>query len=424
MAEIVLDRVTKSYPNGAAAVKDLSITIADGEFIILVGPSGCGKSTTLNMIAGLEDISSGELRIGGDRVNEKAPKDRDIAMVFQSYALYPHMTVRQNIAFPLTLAKMTKAEIAQKVDEAAKILDLTELLDRKPAQLSGGQRQRVAMGRAIVRNPKAFLMDEPLSNLDAKLRVQMRAEIARLQNRLGTTTVYVTHDQTEAMTLGDRVVVLLAGVAQQIGTPDELYNNPANLFVAGFIGSPAMNFFPANLTDVGVRLPFGEITLTQEVHDLLARHPKPNSVIVGIRPEHLEDAALIDTYARIRALTFQVKVDFVESLGADKYVHFKTEGEGARAAQLAELAADSGANENEFVARVSTESKVTPGQTMELAFDTSKIVIFDADTGANLMIEPTGSQEAPAPSPAPPEPAPAPESATPPPAPPEPPQSE
>src|ERR1700759_1647158 len=229
MAEIVLDHVSKSYPDGATAVHDLNITIADGEFLILVGPSGCGKTTTLNMIAGLEDISSGELRIGGERVNEKAPKDRDIAMVFQSYALYPHMTVRQNIAFPLTLAKMKKAEIAQKVEETAKILDLTELLDRKPSQLSGGQRQRVAMGRAIVRHPKAFLMDEPLSNLDAKLRVQMRGEIARLQRKLGTTTVYVTHDQTEAMTLGDRVVVLLAGVAQQIGTPAELYNRPANL---------------------------------------------------------------------------------------------------------------------------------------------------------------------------------------------------
>jgi multiple sugar transport system ATP-binding protein len=312
------------------------------------------------------------------------------------------MTVRQNIAFPLTLAKMKKAEIAQKVEETAKILDLSDFLDRKPGQLSGGQRQRVAMGRAIVRNPKAFLMDEPLSNLDAKLRVQMRAEIARLQNRLGATTVYVTHDQTEAMTLGDRVVVLLAGVAQQIGTPEELYNSPANLFVAGFIGSPSMNFFPATLTDVGVRLPFGEITLTQEVHDLLAQHPKANNVIVGIRPEHLEDAALIDTYARIRALTFEVKVDFVESLGADKYVHFKTEGGGAQAAQLAELAADSGVSENEFVARVSTESTVTQGQTMELAFDTSKITIFDVDTGANLTIAPTGSNgQSPEPPPAP-----------------------
>src|SRR6201991_2080077 len=320
MAEIVLDRVTKSYPDGAMAVQELSLTIAEGEFVILVGPSGCGKSTTLNMIAGLEDISSGELSIGGERVNEKAPKDRDIAMVFQSYALYPHMTVRQNIAFPLTLAKVAKADIATRVEETAKILDLSELLDRRPAQLSGGQRQRVAMGRAIVRNPRAFLMDEPLSNLDAKLRVQMRGEIARLQKRLGTTTVYVTHDQTEAMTLGDRVVVLLAGVAQQIGTPEQLYNRPANLFVAGFIGSPSMNFFPATLTDVGVRMPFGEVTLTQEVHDLLARHQTPTNVIVGIRPEHLEDAALLDGYARIRALTFEVTVEFVESLGADKYV--------------------------------------------------------------------------------------------------------
>src|SRR5919201_1340281 len=247
MAEIVLDRVTKSYPNGATAVKDLSITIADGEFIILVGPSGCGKSTTLNMIAGLEDISSGELRIGGQRVNEKAPKDRDIAMVFQSYALYPHMTVRQNIAFPLTLAKAKKADIAQKVEETAKILGLTELLDRKPGQLSGGQRQRVAMGRAIVRDPKAFLMDEPLSNLDAKLRVQMRSEVARIQRRLGTTMVYVTHDQTEAMTLGDRVAVMRAGIIQQVAPPGTLYDDPINLFVAGFIGSPAMNFVPARL---------------------------------------------------------------------------------------------------------------------------------------------------------------------------------
>ena len=386
MAEIVLDRVTKSYPGGATAVKDLSITIADGEFIILVGPSGCGKSTTLNMIAGLEDISSGELSIGGERVNEKAPKDRDIAMVFQSYALYPHMTVRQNIAFPLTLAKLPKAEITQKVDEAAKVLDLSDLLDRKPAQLSGGQRQRVAMGRAIVRNPKAFLMDEPLSNLDAKLRVQMRSEIARLQNKLGTTTVYVTHDQTEAMTLGDRVVVLLAGEVQQIGTPDELYHRPANLFVAGFIGSPAMNFFPATITDIGVRLPFGEVTLGQDVLDLLAGQQNLNSVIVGIRPEHLEDASVLDGYARISAATFEVTVDMVESLGADKYLHFKSEGAGAQAAQLAELAVESGVGENEFVARVSTESQAKKGDTVQLAFDTSKVAIFDADTGKNLTL--------------------------------------
>jgi len=389
MAEIVLDNVTKSYANGAAAVKDLSITIADGEFIILVGPSGCGKSTTLNMIAGLEDITDGELRIGGDRVNEKAPKDRDIAMVFQSYALYPHMTVRQNIAFPLTLAKASKADVAAKVEETARILDLTELLDRKPAQLSGGQRQRVAMGRAIVRSPKAFLMDEPLSNLDAKLRVQMRAEIARLQNRLGTTTVYVTHDQTEAMTLGDRVVVMLAGVAQQIGTPDELYSRPVNLFVAGFIGSPSMNFFPATLTDGGVQLPFGdEILLPPEALETLAKHPTVNNLIVGIRPEHLEDASLIDTYARIRALTFEVTVDVVESLGADKYVHFRSEGPGAQSAQLAELAADSGGGVNEFVARVSAESSAAVGNPLELALDTTKLTLFDADTGVNLSIPP------------------------------------
>jgi multiple sugar transport system ATP-binding protein len=389
MAEIVLDHVSKSYANGATAVKDLSITIADGEFIILVGPSGCGKSTTLNMIAGLEDITDGELRIGGDRVNEKAPKDRDIAMVFQSYALYPHMTVRQNIAFPLTLAKASKADIAAKVEETARILDLTELLDRKPAQLSGGQRQRVAMGRAIVRSPKAFLMDEPLSNLDAKLRVQMRSEIARLQNRLNTTTVYVTHDQTEAMTLGDRVVVMLGGVAQQIGTPDELYHRPANLFVAGFIGSPAMNFFPAQLTDGGIRLPFGdEVLLSPELQESLGKHPKPANLIVGVRPEHLEDVALIDTYARIRALTFSVTVDMVESLGSDKYVHFRTEGAGAQAAQLAELAADAGGGENEFVARVSAESAAVSGQQIELALDTSKLTLFDADSGVNLSIPP------------------------------------
>lgn len=396
MAEIVLDKVTKSYPNGATAVKELSITIADGEFIILVGPSGCGKSTTLNMIAGLEDITSGELRIGGQRVNDKAPKDRDIAMVFQSYALYPHMSVRQNIGFPLTLAKVSKDEINRKVEETAKILDLTELLDRKPGQLSGGQRQRVAMGRAIVRNPKAFLMDEPLSNLDAKLRVQMRSEISRLQNRLGTTTVYVTHDQTEAMTLGDRVVVMLAGVAQQIGSPEELYNRPANLFVAGFIGSPAMNFFPASLTDVGVRLPFGEVTLTQEAYDLINRRGKPKNIIVGVRPEHLEDASVLDGYARIRALNFEVTADMVESLGAEKYVHFRTEGAGARSAQLEQLAVESGQGENEFVARVSTESPVRQGDTIELALDTSKLVIFDGDSGENLTIPDERSAEPPA----------------------------
>ena len=386
MAEIVLSHLHKSYANGATAVKDLNLTIADGEFLILVGPSGCGKTTTLNMIAGLEDISSGELRIDGERMNEKAPKDRDIAMVFQSYALYPHMTVRQNIAFPLTLAKMKKADIAQKVAETAKILDLTDLLDRKPSQLSGGQRQRVAMGRAIVRHPKAFLMDEPLSNLDAKLRVQMRGEIARLQRRLGATTVYVTHDQTEAMTLGDRVVVMHGGVAQQIGTPEELYERPANLFVAGFIGSPAMNFFSATLTAMGLRLPFGEVTLETEVPDALEQHAKPANVIVGVRPEHLTDAALIDAYQRIGALTFEVKVDLVESLGADKYVYFTTAGGVVHSAQLDELAAESEAHEGQFVARVPAESRAAIGQSIELALDTTKIAVFDAESGINLTI--------------------------------------
>jgi multiple sugar transport system ATP-binding protein len=397
MAEIVLDKVVKRYPDGALAVNNFNLEIADGEFIILVGPSGCGKSTALNMVAGLEDITAGKLLIDGEVVNDKAPKDRDIAMVFQSYALYPHMSVGENMGFPLKLAGVDKATIQRKVHEAAEMLELTQHLDRKPSNLSGGQRQRVAMGRAIVRSPKAFLMDEPLSNLDAKLRVQMRSEIARLQSRLGTTTVYVTHDQTEAMTLGDRVVVLLGGVAQQIGTPEELYNRPVNLFVAGFIGSPAMNFFPGTMTDVGVRLPMGEVTLTQEVHDMIREHKRPNNVIVGIRPEHLEDASLIDTYARIRALVFEVNVDVVESLGAEKYVHFKMEGAGAQSAQLA-AAAESEVGENEFVARVSTDSKVTQGQTMELAFDTSKLAIFDADSGINLTIPVSGSNGQAAPS--------------------------
>lgn len=377
MAEIVLDHVTKRYPDGATPVRDLSMTIADGEFVILVGPSGCGKSTTLNMIAGLDDITSGELRIGGVRVNEKAPRDRDVAMVFQSYALYPHMSVRQNIAFPLTLAKLSRAEIDAKVNDVARILDLNTLLDRKPSQLSGGQRQRVAMGRAIVRSPKAFLMDEPLSNLDAKLRVQMRAEIAGLQNRLGTTTVYVTHDQTEAMTLGDRVVVLRAGEAQQIGTPDELYNRPANLFVAGFIGSPAMNFFPATPTATGVRLPFGEVNTPPAA-------ATAGEIIAGVRPEHFEDAALLDASERARALTFRVNADLVESLGADKYVYFSLSGAGAESSHLAELAADSGIRHNRYVARVSADSTAATGHPVDLALDTGRLIVFDAKTGANL----------------------------------------
>ncbi|MEO8815382.1 MAG: sn-glycerol-3-phosphate ABC transporter ATP-binding protein UgpC [Mycobacterium sp.] len=375
MAEIALSHISKSYPDGAVAVRDFSMDIADGEFIILVGPSGCGKSTTLNMIAGLEEISSGELRIDGKRVNDKAPKDRDIAMVFQSYALYPHMTVRQNIAFPLTLTKMKKVLISEKVAETADILDLAELLDRKPSQLSGGQRQRVAMGRAIVRHPKVFLMDEPLSNLDAKLRVQMRGEIARLQRRLGTTTVYVTHDQTEAMTLGDRVVVMYGGVAQQIGTPDELYERPANLFVAGFIGSPAMNFFPATLTASGVKMAVGELALPDAVLRSVAGHLPARSVIVGVRPEHLGDAGFIDDRQRATSLIFPVQADLVESLGADKYVYFSLGGD-------------------QLVARVPSASKVTRGQSIALALDTTKILVFDADSGVNLTIPPARPAQA------------------------------
>ncbi|AWK73642.1 ABC transporter ATP-binding protein [Rhodococcus oxybenzonivorans] len=387
MAEIVLDKVTKLYPDGARAVSDVDITIADGEFIILVGPSGCGKSTTLNMIAGLEDISSGELRIAGERVNEKAPKDRDIAMVFQSYALYPHMTVRQNIAFPLTLAKMSKSEIAAKVDDAAKILDLTQHLDRKPSNLSGGQRQRVAMGRAIVRSPKAFLMDEPLSNLDAKLRVQMRTEISRLQQRLGTTTVYVTHDQTEAMTLGDRVVVLRGGLVQQIGAPQELYDHPNNLFVAGFIGSPSMNFFPGQLTADGISTPLGNFALPPRSREKVTSSGASKDVVVGIRPEHFEDAGLIDADQKAAGATFTAQVEVLESMGSDKYVYFSAEGPQVSSRELEELAADSGtevAGGGHLVARLSTESSAAQGSPVELWFDPAKVAVFDQDSGANI----------------------------------------
>src|SRR5215470_4975234 len=293
MAVITFQNVWKRYPDGFEAVKDMNLEIKDGEFMILVGPSGCGKSTALRMVAGLEEISDGSLIIGGERVNELAPRDRDIAMVFQNYALYPHMTVRENMGFALKLAKVDKGEIDRKVDEAAKILELQQHLDRKPANLSGGQRQRVAMGRAIVRDPKAFLMDEPLSNLDAKLRVQMRTEVARIQNTLGTTMVYVTHDQTEAMTLGDRVAVMRAGVIQQVAPPNVLYEDPANLFVAGFIGSPAMNFVPARIEGDTIKLPFGDAPMSAEIKQKLqSGGGGARDVIAGVRPEHFEDARL------------------------------------------------------------------------------------------------------------------------------------
>ncbi|KFZ82467.1 ABC transporter ATP-binding protein [Amycolatopsis sp. MJM2582] len=388
MAEIVLEKVSKKYPDGALAVSEVDITIADGEFIILVGPSGCGKSTTLNMVAGLEDISSGELRIDGQRVNEKAPKDRDIAMVFQSYALYPHMSVRENMAFPLRLAKVDDRTVRAKVEEAAQILDLTGHLDRKPANLSGGQRQRVAMGRAIVRNPKAFLMDEPLSNLDAKLRGQMRTSVSKIQKQLGTTTLYVTHDQTEAMTLGDRVVVLRAGHVQQIGSPQFLYDNPANLFVAGFIGSPSMNFVPATLENGTARSALGDIPLTDRVRQLVEAADAPREVIVGIRPEHFEDAALVDANSR-QGATFTAHVDVLESMGSEKFAHFSVEGAAASSSDLADLAADSGSSdvpgaESQIVARLSAASSAAENQNVELWFDADKIKLFDGASGKNL----------------------------------------
>jgi multiple sugar transport system ATP-binding protein len=388
MAEVVLDHLTKRYPDGFEAVKDMSLDVQDGEFVILVGPSGCGKSTALKMIAGLEDITDGELRIGDDVVNGLAPKDRDIAMVFQNYALYPHMTVRENLAFPLTLAKVPDEEVTKKVEEAAQILDLSEHLDRKPANLSGGQRQRVAMGRAIVRDPKAFLMDEPLSNLDAKLRVQMRTVVARLQQRLGTTTVYVTHDQTEAMTLGDRVAVMRSGRLQQVGPPDELYNRPVNLFVAGFIGSPAMNFMPGELRDGVLTGPLGEIQLHEEARARAGSHS--GSVIVGVRPETFQDASMVGDDIRDRGVTFKAKIDLIESLGAEEYVYFEVEGTQVQSEELSELAADSGAQEvptsgeGQVVARLDPESSVRRGEETELWVDTTKLHFFNPEGGANL----------------------------------------
>jgi multiple sugar transport system ATP-binding protein len=391
MADIVLEHVTKRYPDGALAVDDVNLTIADGEFVILVGPSGCGKSTTLNMIAGLEDISDGELRIGGKVVNNMSPKDRDIAMVFQSYALYPHMTVRENMAFALKLAKTPKAVIDQKVNEAARILDLTQHLDRKPANLSGGQRQRVAMGRCIVRDPAAFLMDEPLSNLDAKLRVQMRTEVARLQKRLATTTVYVTHDQTEAMTLGDRVAVMRAGKLQQVGPPQELYVNPINLFVAGFIGSPAMNFMPATLENGTLRTQFGDITLSDKTRRALEERGDSRDVIMGVRPENFEDAGLVPANDRGHGITFKANIEVVESMGSDVFAYFTQEA-GAQSAELMELAADSGradtgSDTEQVVARLDAATKVREGQSADLWMDTRFIHIFDPATGANVTYE-------------------------------------
>jgi len=393
MADIVLDEVVKRYPDGFEAVKNLNLEIADGEFMILVGPSGCGKSTALNMIAGLEDISDGELRIGGEVVNTKAPRDRDIAMVFQSYALYPHMTVRENMAFALKIAKAPKEEVDRKVAEAAEILDLNQHLERKPANLSGGQRQRVAMGRAIVRNPKAFLMDEPLSNLDAKLRVQMRAEVGRIQKRLNTTTVYVTHDQTEAMTLGDRVAVMLSGVLQQVGSPMDLYNNPTNLFVAGFIGSPGMNFMPATIEDGVAHLPMVDVRLPQNVLERMGRDINGGrKLVAGVRPEDFEDATKVDRDRRDHGTTFQTRLDLVEAMGAEYYAHFGVAVDRQlRSADLSELREDLGGVEEQsdtgdivVVARLNPESDARTGGTAEVWIDATKLHFFDEGSGEAL----------------------------------------
>ncbi|MBK6439774.1 MAG: sn-glycerol-3-phosphate ABC transporter ATP-binding protein UgpC [Candidatus Microthrix subdominans] len=388
MGEIQLDNVTKRFADGTVAVDKANFTIEDGEFFILVGPSGCGKSTLLNMIVGLEDISEGTLRVDGKEVNDVDPKDRDMAMVFQSYAIYPHMTVRRNMGFPLELAKVDSDEITRRVEEAAESLELTELLDRKPAALSGGQRQRVAMGRAIVREPQAFLMDEPLSNLDAKLRVQMRTEISRIQQRLGTTTVYVTHDQVEAMTLGDRVAVLRRGIVQQVDSPRTLYNRPDNLFVAGFIGSPSMNFLAGERGDDGtIELPIGTITVPESLRETL--DGASDRIIVGIRPEHIEDASLVED--RDDHLRFSATIDVVEWMGSELYAHFQTEG--SQSDELEELAEELdqpalGAGDRaEMVARLDANSKAAEGEELEMVVDSDRVVLFDAETGANLFVD-------------------------------------
>jgi multiple sugar transport system ATP-binding protein len=388
MAEIQLREVTKRYPDGTEAVKRVSLDIGDGEFMILVGPSGCGKSTALRMIAGLEEISEGELIIGGEVVNDLAPRDRDIAMVFQNYALYPHMTVRENMGFALKLAKVDSGEINKRVEEAAKILDLEQHLERKPANLSGGQRQRVAMGRAIVRSPKAFLMDEPLSNLDAKLRVQMRTEVSRIQQRLETTTVYVTHDQVEAMTLGDRVAVMRGGIIQQVDSPKNLYERPENLFVAGFIGSPSMNFLPARLEGDTIHLPFGEAPVPQSMRGRLGGDGK-REVIAGVRPEHFEDAAVEPDKPGLR---FSAPVSVVESMGSELYAYFDVASGGVQSAELVELAEDAGisdlprhgGDEQQVVARLDAASRARPGEKAEMVLDTEHLMLFDPENGKSL----------------------------------------
>jgi multiple sugar transport system ATP-binding protein len=397
MAGVTFEDVSKIYPDGTRAVNDIDLEVRDGEFMVLVGPSGCGKTTALRMVAGLEDISEGVLKIGDRVVNHVPPRDRDIAMVFQSYALYPHLSVYDNIAFGLKLAKMPKGEIDERVQQAARILGLEGFLKRKPRALSGGQRQRVAMGRAIVRQPQAFLMDEPLSNLDAKLRVQMRAEIARLQDDLGVTTIYVTHDQIEAMTMGDRVAVMRKGELQQVASPQELYDTPRNLFVGGFIGSPAMNLLDAALEQSNGDLVAVAGTQRVELGDeTLSKRPGLRSyagrnVILGIRPEDLEDAALAPAEHRERCLSGEVVLR--EALGSEIMVHFSTDARTAETDETRELAKDAGteglAGDGNgggatLVGRFGARSRVRDGETIQVAVDTRALHFFDPDTGLGI----------------------------------------
>ncbi len=385
MSTIQMQHITKVYGDGFKAVTDVNIDVADGEFLILVGPSGSGKSTLLRMIVGLEDISGGDLLIDGKRVNDRAPRDRNLSMVFQNYALYPHLTVFENIAFPLRLAKnrMDEGKIKKMVDDIADVLELREHLERKPANLSGGQRQRVAMGRAIIRQADAFLFDEPLSNLDAKLRGQMRTEIARLQRRLGVTTVYVTHDQTEAMTLGDRVALLRRGVLQQVASPRELYEQPVNLFVAGFIGSPPMNFLPATVGDGVLEMPFTSIPIPPAV---AAAKKKGDFVVVGIRPEAFEDVHLVEDAQRSKGVTFTAGVDVTEWLGNEKYAYLPFEPNSDVQGALNELdrELDGEAMRTQLVVSLDGASKVKQGDNAELWFDPASAHVFDPHTEANL----------------------------------------
>ncbi|KQV67905.1 ABC transporter [Nocardioides sp. Root122] len=386
MAAIEMKNIVKQYGDGFPAVNDVSIDVEDGEFLILVGPSGCGKSTLLRMIVGLEDITDGDMVIGGKKVNDLAPRDRNLSMVFQNYALYPHLTVYENIAFPLRLAGKPDSEVDEKVRAASKTLELDEHLERKPGNLSGGQRQRVAMGRAIVRDAEAFLFDEPLSNLDAKLRGQMRTEISRLQKRLGITTVYVTHDQTEAMTLGDRVAVLKRGVLQQHATPRELYENPCNLFVAGFIGSPPMNFLPATVKGNQVELPFGTVTIPE---DKAAKAQGKGLLIAGIRPDHFEDANVVDSDKVTDEATFKATVDVVEWLGNEAYAYipFEAPPEVEKQLQQLERDLDGESLRTQLVVSLDGASRIAEGDEATIWVDARKIHLFDPATGENLTMD-------------------------------------